>query len=366
MQLPEYGDLDIAKLSSVFRDTTNSYKFYWFLSILDSLRDNGQNVISLNDIAIRMLANVWYPLDYFKLSFGKEDSFKNIAHFITSKIKIDNSPNAPTLLTQINKQLDLKERTGLSEKVRVAVKYVPYRFVRPFFEVETKGLIDHKVKESIINLLTANFDNQPHKVIYRFIDDSIELNMVWVDYFQKHQIILRGFIAWHLVRFLQKNNPNVIGLSEKLVKPSERNLSLANRFWKDFLRENTDLTCIYSGEVITTQNLSLDHFLPWSYVAHDQLWNIIPTLRNVNSTKSDWLPSFDFYFDRFSNIQYQAFQFYLTKLNYNILEDYNYLFSDNLQEISFETFREMLQKQLFPQLQTARNMGFSYPFIFEK
>ncbi|MFO7585650.1 MAG: HNH endonuclease domain-containing protein [Anaerolineales bacterium] len=35
---------------------------------------------------------------------------------------------------------------------------------------------------------------------------------------------------------------------------------------------------------------SLDHFLPWRYVAHDLLWNILPASKSVNSSKSDSLP----------------------------------------------------------------------------
>lgn len=42
MLLPDDERLDIAKLASVFSDTTNSCKFYWLLAILDSLRKNGQ------------------------------------------------------------------------------------------------------------------------------------------------------------------------------------------------------------------------------------------------------------------------------------------------------------------------------------
>nr|MCU0340111.1 hypothetical protein [Spirosomataceae bacterium] len=79
MTLPHSGELDIPKLSSVFRDTTNSYKYYWFLSILDCLQDNNSPVIAQQEIALRMLSNVWYPLDYFKLSFGTQDGFKKVA-----------------------------------------------------------------------------------------------------------------------------------------------------------------------------------------------------------------------------------------------------------------------------------------------
>ena len=77
-------------------------------------------------------------------------------------------------------------------------------------------------------------------------------------------------------------------------------LKLANRFWKGYIAENPDVTCIYSGQPITFQNLSLDHFLPWSYVVHDQLWNIIPTPKNINSAKNDRLPSLETYFEGFS------------------------------------------------------------------
>ena len=63
MLLPEDERLDIAKLASVFSDTTNSYKFYWMLAILDSLRDNGQARIAMGDLSNRMIASVWYPLN---------------------------------------------------------------------------------------------------------------------------------------------------------------------------------------------------------------------------------------------------------------------------------------------------------------
>jgi hypothetical protein len=39
------------------------------------------------------------------------------------------------------------------------------------------------------------------------------------------------------------------------------------------------------------KDISLDHYVPWSFVVHDQLWNLIPTTKSVNSKKSDLLPS---------------------------------------------------------------------------
>lgn len=364
MQLPESDGLDVAKIASIFSDTTNTYKFYWLLAILESLGETGQKKISTRDLSLRMVAKVWYPLDYFKLSFGKQDGFKPIADFVSQLITVDNSPNAPSLFQQLQSHLTDNELEQVYRKVRVLLNWVPYRFIRPFFAQQTRGLPDQQVNARIVELA-----NQSNLVPYRFAGDFIEINDGWADYFGQHQFVLQGFTYWHLVRFLQKNNPNITGLTEKLDKPVERDLKLAGRFWKGFLSENPDLYCIYSRQRITSTNLSLDHFLPWSFVAHDQLWNIIPTPKSVNSAKNDWLPSLDLYFDAYAQMQYNGFNFYLNKGNQKILEDYHVLFAQGLEVLqrqTFSEFKESLSRQIVPQIQTAQNLGFTYPFIYKK
>lgn len=363
MELPESAEVDVARLSAVFADTTNSYKFYWLLAILDSLRDNGQPLISMRELALRMVAGVWYPLDYFKLSFGKQDGFKPIAAEVSKCLTVDNRPSAPPLLTQLNRALAPIELAALTERTAVLLRWVPFRFIRPFFEAETRGLPEYQINNRIAELAA-----QSTKAPYCFVNGQIEVPKSWLDYLRKHQGILRGFIFWHLLRFVQKHNPNVIGLSEKLEKPGARVLNAAGKFWKEYLTATPDLTCIYSGQQLTTANLSLDHFLPWSYVAHDQLWNIIPTPKAVNSVKNDWLPSLEKYFDAYAQLQYAGFQFHAAQGHEKLLEDYHLLFAQSLADVQqqpFAWFRERLAQQVIPQLQTARNLGFSYPFEFK-
>jgi hypothetical protein len=362
MNLPESDHVDISKLSSVFSDTTNSYKFYWFLAILDSLSETGEAQISMRDLSIRMVATVWYPLDYYKLSFGKQDGFKQIAHHVSQVLTVDNSQKAPNLFNQLQNRVAGKELDQIFRQVRSLLNFVPYRFLRPFFANETKGLPDYQVNAKILQ-----FANQSEVAPYRFVGDYIKIHDCWIEYFKKHQIILRGFVNWNLVRFLQKHNPNVNGLTEKLEKPYERDLKAAGRFWRQYLLDNPGLRCIYSGQEINRQNLSLDHFLPWSFVAHDLLWNIVPTSKSVNSAKSDWLPSIDLYFDGFAHLQYSGLKFFMGKGNTKVLEDYHLLFSDTLTEVekqSYPEFKERLARQILPQVQTAQNLGFSYPFIY--
>lgn len=151
-------------------------------------------------------------------------------------------------------------------------------------------------------------------------------------------------------------------------KPQKRSLKLSNNFWKDYLKEHSQLKCIYTGQDITFQNMSLDHFLPWSFVVHDQIWNIIPTPQKVNSSKSNWLPSAEHYIDSFINIQFKAFRFHLERNNFKLLEDYSSLFGmdeNQMKDFGEDLFSITLKKQILPQIQTARNMGFNYPFIYK-
>jgi hypothetical protein len=54
------------------------------------------------------------------------------------------------------------------------------------------------------------------------------------------------------------------------------------------------IRCIYTNEPIDINNFHLDHVLPWSFVAHNQLWNLIPTSPKINSSKNDSIPDISY------------------------------------------------------------------------
>ncbi len=364
MQIPGSARVDVHKLAAVFGDVTNSYKFYWLLSILDSLQERQESRMSMQDLSLRMLARVWYPLDFFKLSFGKQDSFKSVAARISTIIQVDNRPSAPNLYAQLRAQLSPEELAPLVGATRRLLDWVPYRFIRPFFALETRGLPDQRV-----NALVTQLTNGSFRAPYRIEGDFIKLHEPWRDYFQEHQLILRAYTQWHIVRFLQKHNPHVIGLPQKLEKPGpeQRKLATAKRFWQSYLANTSNLACIYSGQEVNLSNMSLDHFLPWSYVVHDLLWNIVPVPKAVNSAKSDWLPAWE-YFPGFAKLQYAALSYHLRQPSHErLLEDYSLLLAPHfrdLHQLSFAQFEEQLAEQILPQLQMAQNLGFVYPFTY--
>jgi hypothetical protein len=83
---------------------------------------------------------------------------------------------------------------------------------------------------------------------------------------------------------------------------SRGSLSYPLKYWRSLI-EKYKIRCIYSGKPLEPDNISIDHFLPWSFVAHDLLWNLVPIRSEVNSSKSNNLPSLK-YFDPFVELQH--------------------------------------------------------------
>ena len=48
-------------------------------------------------------------------------------------------------------------------------------------------------------------------------------------------------------------------------------------------------SCFICGEEIKNETPSIDHVIPWSYIYHDDLWNLVYTHKSCNSSKSNRL-----------------------------------------------------------------------------
>ena len=361
MELPQDKELPINELAQVFRHRVSSYKFYWLLAIIEDLEINCEEEIPKQRLVDRMLKNVWYPLDYFKLSFGFSDNFNKIADFVNSYTQIDHSPGAPDLFSQLRNKLDEPELKEFYKRIDDLKRFVPYRLISPFFNDKLQGMKDYKKNDWIKENAEKHFSTR--KPFYYIKKETIVLHPKWVTYFLRNLEIIKSFIFWHLLQFVQKQNPNVIGLSQKLFKPGSRNFAIANKFWKHYLKLKGSVQCIYSGKNISG-NYDIDHFIPWRYAVHDQLWNLVPARPEVNASKSDKLPDLSRYLDAFTALQYDAFHaIYAARVKRRdkLLEDYVQLFQENLVSIaaySKSSFQDVIASSIKPMEQIAKNSGF--------
>ncbi len=367
MNLPKSKFLPINHLAAVFSNTTNSYKFFWFLVIMDNVK-SGMMKIAIDDLIIDMIGEVWYPINYFKLSFGRQDQFEKTIKEIQLKLGCPKDISKQELKIQLIKN---KETSEISQLIHRLTRWVPQRFLRPWFTDELRGMLDHYVNRAIIERSDRDFVNTKNPSLYRFTNENmIEISPLWKDYMQLHLSILNGFIYWHLINYLQKCNPNVSNITTKLFPPEHRQLSSARKFWNKYITAKGQIKCIYSAQPIMINNYSIDHYLPWSFTGHDQLWNLVPTLKSVNSSKSNNLPS-EKYLNNYILQQYDAFHTVFSKVSERskLLEDYSVLFQLTLNEINAMKkveFTEQMLDSVRPQLQIAKNMGFQPNWIYQK
>ena len=110
--------------------------------------------------------------------------------------------------------------------------------------------------------------------------------------------------------------------------------------------------------------------MPWSFVVHNQLWNLIPTSKSVNSKKSDQLPSLN-YLDAFVSAQHHALTTSRAFFKPKIWEDYASCF---VADLGLPEFSAVVDKQqlgdayrssLCPLLQLAELNGFVAAWLYE-
>ncbi len=347
MSLPSNNQLPISALSRIFSNTTSTYKFYWFIALLDIVVKEGKSRISFWEIIAEMIAESWYPVHYFKLSFGKSDSLYVQSLALQKDLNIpidaDKGKIKQTLLRNLNNNL-------VKSLLRVFTLNVPYRFLSPWIRYTT---------DKDVVLRSQSFENE---CLYAITDESIEINPKWIEYLSEHCLILRDFAFWNLTEFLQKRNPNVPDVPSKLIKPIQREpLTKQHNFWDSYIETVGSINCIYTGKRIFVKQYDLDHFVPWSFVSHNLLWNLLPADSSINSSKSNNLPSLERYLKPFANVQRNALKtLYVINPNNSILEDYLVIYDSivDLVNLSESDFYNVFRKTFSPMVQIAENMGF--------
>ncbi|MGB5636379.1 MAG: HNH endonuclease domain-containing protein [Waterburya sp.] len=305
------------------------------------------------------------------MSFGTQDQ-------ITSKLDSLNLVITEPILQFRDTDKKLLRKTikeqNLDDIITFISRYVPFRLIRPFFSNETRRMKDYDVNPTIINLAKTRFDTQ--KPLYCFNAENlgnchaVVLHQDWLEYIAENYSIIRGWVSWEWLNYMQSKNINIPNIVSKLFIPQQRNyLSKQTQYWKLILNHQK-LKCIYSQVELDKDSISLDHYLPWSFVAHDQLWNLIPTTPSVNSSKSNNIPA-EKYFTNFVKLQHQGLTIYAQnnsrKKWLNYAEDYivelKVSQADDL--LNFEVFHNAYQATLKPLVSLASIQGFKQNWIYQ-
>jgi SAM-dependent methyltransferase len=115
---------------------------------------------------------------------------------------------------------------------------------------------------------------------------------VW-DAFSQHATWIEPSILTRWVELLQKHNETDRpgAYRDTLAWPNVEHRTREVRQLASRLRsDGNTIRCVWSGEVLD-ESYAIDHCFPFKYWPNNHLWNLLPTAPEVNSRKSDNLPS---------------------------------------------------------------------------
>lgn len=289
-QLPASEEVQVGPLAEAFKSYTSSYKFLLLRTILQEFKrapNQQEFAIDGGTLCRAMLAHSWFPSRHYRLDLGQEDRTADIFKLLDREGFLNDGATRLTAL-KMRGILDLHAaRLERMPRVRRLAQYPLFVLIRRWFP-ELNGIKEarNQVAEHSVRL----FDERRPLYRLELPAERIVLHPQWCDYLHQNLTIVEGWLDSKWLRFLESRNPNVPTLSSKLWdRPGPRPAMFRQReFWNAFFGSE-QLDCIYSGESVDTP-YALDHFLPWSWVGHNQLWNLIPVAKSLNSDKGDRLP----------------------------------------------------------------------------
>lgn len=326
-QLPPSSAISVSTLARLFDETTNSYKYLFFLALLDAIQRNlfdPAQKIPIDELTIDMLVLAWYPHVYFRLSFGKQDKVVKALQALT--------PDA--VATKFNPWDKQTVREAIKSSIgapKELARYVPFRLLKPFLpEVSQRtGGKDHLVNQMVRELAGIYFADR--RLPYRITQDNeLELHPTWCAYFKENYAVVTDWARWNYLLYMQRVNPLVPSLATKLFPPAQReSLFKQAKYWRE-VAKHQPVSCIYSGQLLDIESAPLDHFIPWSFVVHNEMWNLVPVSVTANSAKRDRLPARS-YFKRFIELQYSALQIGRTEAQQSMMKEVENAYKHALQ-----------------------------------
>ena len=367
-----YNSLDIRSFALMLKDPSYCYKFYWLEAIV-SLISAGVIETTFNDIIDEMICSAWYSVREFHIhlsGLGGDGSVRDGLERAILRLSELSSLPANASKVEIRNEIQ-RYSTELFQAKEQLTHMVPYRALAGFF-----ANAGERVDWDSVHRLTAYIDafsREKTALPYTLgtgsrLNREVRFHPDWVRMIQDNTVSILGWIQYEKVRWLQNNNPEVPGLVYKLAPMDEkmRKLGKVRKLWEGVL-ECREVLDIFTGEPVRSKQYDIDHFIPWSFVMNDELWNLMPMDSSLNSSKSNRLPQWDPFYERFSGNQYLLYQLIQDKPGIHKL--YEGCWRDNLHSIwagqelyrpgnSREAFDAILRKNMQPVYDSAKRQGY--------
>lgn len=370
--LPQSEIVEAGYLEAMLQHFAASYKLFWLKGIYTEIM-KGNRQLEYKRVVARMIAAAWYPVVYFNLNLGHADLLADTIYYVHNVLGVKREEQEETIVSFICESKDRE----LLKQIKNFTSMVPFRLIRPFYqrELEYEKKVDHTFNDGKVNFLIEKYNKQDHNnALYSMNREEqvLTISPKWAEYIIQNATIIEGWMNYKLIEYIQQRNPNVPAIPFKIFPPVQRNLSDATKYW-EVVQRQLHLPDIFTGEAFTSENIqkngtiSIDHFIPWSFVLHDELWNLYPMFKNVNSSKGNKLPDLNRYLESFCENQYKAFVAAKSmdapkQIKQKWLEQYltvsKEIFKIDESDKSREFFVASMRQTIEPLYQIASNQGY--------
>lgn len=367
-----YNTLDIPGFALMLKDPSYCYKFYWLEAIVYLISEDIIET-TFDSVIDEMICNAWYSVREFHIhlsGLGMDGDVKDGLE--RAVLKLAELSDLPSNASKVEIKNTIKKYDKELKKVKEQLTHmVPYRALAGFF-ASTGVIVPWDANRKMVEAISA-FSRDIAVLPYTMgmssgLNREIRFHPDWIRMIQDHTVAILGWIQNEKVKWLQNNNPEVPGLVYKLLPMDEkmRKLGKVRKLWEGILSLR-QLNDVFTGKPIQSREYDVDHFIPWSFVMNDELWNLMPMDSSLNSAKSNKLPLWDPFYKRFADNQYVLYQMIHEVPGIHKL--YEQCWRDNLHSIwagqelyrpgnSKEEFETILSKNMQPIYDSAKRQGY--------
>ena len=367
-----YNTLDVEGFARMMKDPSYCYKFYWLEAIVKLILE-GVTETTFDAVIDEMICNAWYSVREFHIHLSGMQLDGQVRDGLERAIlTLTGLSDLAANASKVEIKNAIREHNGELRKAKVQLtNMVPYRALAGFFDnVQVTVDWENRTKMTeIIELTNQSRVCLPYTLgMGSNLKKEIRFQKPWIAMIQDNAVSILGWIQYEKVKWLQNNNPEVPGLVYKLMPMDEkmRKLGHVRKLWEGILTFS-EVRDVFTDKPVVPKEYDVDHFIPWSFVMNDELWNLMPMDSSLNSSKSNRLPKWDPFFIRFANNQYHMYQMIHEKAGIRKL--FEACYRDNLHSIwagqelyragnSREQFCNILEKNMRPTYDSAKRQGY--------
>ncbi len=240
---------------------SSSYKYGFLKAILDNLYNTDGSLMLTFDQLFSKFTEIYWNL--------------------VRKYHIRQAP-----MTKDGKMSSI-ERILLEANVILPVaEEIPFESAGDDIKADICRKVKQKCKENVVGALYGDLQG----LFYSFSKKAeyIKLNPVMYEFVCKHKVAIEKVNYYEWAKYLERVNTNNV-LDHLLTKIDESAKRNNLGYYRDILFEEFEDKCFYCGKPLHRKTVHVDHFIPWSFIKDDNLWNFVLACPSCNIKKSDKL-----------------------------------------------------------------------------